>query len=304
MASTVPIAPPEQFDFNKPDEWPRWKNRFQQFLSASGLDKEVDERRVSTLLYCLNTDTDNVLTLRMTTERSTQNSYRNSTLTSRSNATWYFSVLNSTNLKVESAKRYIMALYSLVKRCDMALSRRKCYKIDCLLASTTQRCLKLSRWMWIWLSTNPKCHLAERSHERTDSAAAHSGQQECWRGQDSRPQRSKNAHKQHSHHAHRDPEIRGVVLKGKQTAPGDRCPAKGAICRKCNRKGHYAAACFSKTVATSAHELEAEDPAWMGAVTGNSDTSHPENSQEENPIQAGHGSRGDCDFRDHLPQAG
>lgn len=56
-------------------------------------------------------------------------------------------------------------------------------------------------------------------------------------------------------------EIRGVVLKGKQTAPGDRCPAKWAICRKCSRKGHYAAACFSKTVAASAYGLEAEDPA-------------------------------------------
>ena len=39
----------------------------------------------------------------------------------------------------------------------------------------------------------PKMSFGRRSRERTDSAAAHSGQQECWRGQDSRPQRSKNA---------------------------------------------------------------------------------------------------------------
>ena len=29
--------------------------------------------------------------------------------------------------------------------------------------------------------------------------------------------------------------------------------------------------CFSKTVAASAHEVEAEDPAFLGALTGNSD---------------------------------
>ena len=35
---------------------------FEQFLSASGLDKESDKRKVSTLLYCLGPDADDVLT--------------------------------------------------------------------------------------------------------------------------------------------------------------------------------------------------------------------------------------------------
>ena len=30
MAS-IRLAPPEPFDFSKPDEWPRWKRRFEQF---------------------------------------------------------------------------------------------------------------------------------------------------------------------------------------------------------------------------------------------------------------------------------
>ena len=32
-------------------------------------------------------------------------------------------------------------------------------------------------------------------------------------------------------------------------AAGDRCPAMGATCHKCNRKGHFSAQCFLKTVA-------------------------------------------------------
>ena len=35
---------------------------FEQFLSASRLDKESDERKVSTLLNCLGPDADDVLT--------------------------------------------------------------------------------------------------------------------------------------------------------------------------------------------------------------------------------------------------
>ena len=59
--------------------------------------------------------------------------------------------------------------------------------------------------------------------------------------------------------------------------PGDRCPAKQAICRKCNKKAHYAMCCFSKTAAASAHKVEAEDPAFLGALTNNSDISWTSN---------------------------
>ena len=61
MAKSILVAAPEQFDFKRPDEWLRWKHRFEQFLCASGLDKESDERKTSTLLYCLGPDADDVL---------------------------------------------------------------------------------------------------------------------------------------------------------------------------------------------------------------------------------------------------
>ena len=62
MATNIPIIPPEKFDFKKPDEWLKWKCRFQHFLSASGLDKEDEARQVSTLLYCLGDEAHDVLT--------------------------------------------------------------------------------------------------------------------------------------------------------------------------------------------------------------------------------------------------
>ena len=61
MANLIPIATPEQFDFKKKDEWPRWKRRFEQFLSASGLGKESNKSKASTLLYCLGPDADDIL---------------------------------------------------------------------------------------------------------------------------------------------------------------------------------------------------------------------------------------------------
>jgi len=62
MAANVSLKPPARFDFKLPYEWPKWKRRFQQYLTATGLDKENDAQNVSTLLYCLGEESDNVLT--------------------------------------------------------------------------------------------------------------------------------------------------------------------------------------------------------------------------------------------------
>ena len=51
--TSLRLGPPASFDFTHPDEWPRWKRRFQQFQVASGLALESEERQVSTLLYCM-----------------------------------------------------------------------------------------------------------------------------------------------------------------------------------------------------------------------------------------------------------
>ena len=37
---------------------------------------------------------------------------------------------------------------------------------------------------------------------------------------------------------------------GKEQHPKEKCPARDATCHRCQRKGHYSAQCYSKTVAT------------------------------------------------------
>jgi hypothetical protein len=60
MAS-VRLQPPSSFNFKTPDEWPRWKRRFEQFRLASGLSEESDNKQVSTLLYCMGEDAEEIL---------------------------------------------------------------------------------------------------------------------------------------------------------------------------------------------------------------------------------------------------
>ena len=59
--ATLQLKPPDHFDFKQPDNWPKWKKRFEQFRIASGLAKDDEARQVSTLLYCLGEEAEDVL---------------------------------------------------------------------------------------------------------------------------------------------------------------------------------------------------------------------------------------------------
>ena len=59
--ANIRFEPPPVFDFKNPDEWPHWKRRFEQFRLASGLAKEEESRQVSSLLYCLGEEGEDVL---------------------------------------------------------------------------------------------------------------------------------------------------------------------------------------------------------------------------------------------------
>jgi hypothetical protein len=57
----IRLQPPDPFNFRSPDDWPRWKRRFQQFREASGLSEGTATKQIGTLLYCLGEEADAVL---------------------------------------------------------------------------------------------------------------------------------------------------------------------------------------------------------------------------------------------------
>ena len=57
----VRLESPAPFNFRNPDEWTRWKWRFDQFRTASGLINDDAPKQTSTLLYCLGEGAESVL---------------------------------------------------------------------------------------------------------------------------------------------------------------------------------------------------------------------------------------------------
>lgn len=62
---------------------------------------------------------------------------------------------------------------------------------------------------------------------------------------------------------------------GDRHQPGARCPALGATFRKCQKKGHFSAQCFSKPIATVSATTEemGDQPSFLGAVSGGAEDS-------------------------------
>jgi len=121
------LQPPNPFDFKHPDEWPKWKCRFEQYFHTSGLAASKDEaRQVSTLLYCLGEDADDVLS---STNISTKERANFKEVLAKLDG--YFMVRKNVifertrftrrnQLLEETAEEYITALFRLVNSCNYA----------------------------------------------------------------------------------------------------------------------------------------------------------------------------------------
>ena len=61
MAQAATLQLPEQFNHSVPDAWPRWKKRFERYRVASALTEKSEEVQVSTLVYAMGGDAEDVL---------------------------------------------------------------------------------------------------------------------------------------------------------------------------------------------------------------------------------------------------
>ncbi|XP_062849175.1 uncharacterized protein K02A2.6-like [Trichomycterus rosablanca] len=61
--------------------------------------------------------------------------------------------------------------------------------------------------------------------------------------------------------------IRGACTRcGRNHADREQCPAKGKKCLKCNKTGHFASVCYSKTAVREITEADEDDTMFLGSV--------------------------------------
>ena len=117
------VTPPEKFSF-KPEEWPKWIQRFERFRKATGLDKQSGENQVNTLIYTMGEQADDIfISFEFTAEQEksyeeVKERFENHFIVKR-NVIFERAKFNSRNQRAgESVDSFITDLYGLARHCN------------------------------------------------------------------------------------------------------------------------------------------------------------------------------------------
>ena len=252
------LQPPELFDFKQPDEWTCWKRRFEQYRVASR------SPGVHTAVLMGEEAGDVLMTAKI--EEANRQKYDkvidkfDGFFKVRRNTDFERAKFNRHNQKDdESAEQYITALFHLQETCDFG-DGALADELLCDRIIVSIRDTKLSETLM--LDSDMSC-LDKVMRTVRQKEAVHEQNRQLKRGTQedpivvdhvsggSKPQKppGPRAHKkEEARNRTKSPQNHGLCKQsGKDHAPTDRCPAIGATCFKCNRKGHFS----SKSVVTT-----------------------------------------------------
>ena len=276
------LQPPTSFSFANSEEWPKWKRRFEQYRQASGLAEKGEERQVSTLLYCLGEDAEEVLDTTRISDEDRKKYQKvidafDKHFKVKKNIIYERARFNQrSQLPGESADRFITEVHRLAENCEFGGMKDELIR-DRLVVG-------------IWDSALSK-RLQLESELTLDKAKQFIRQRESVKTQQGllrQPQikqesNSLDAVKQSSTRR-KLPAIPQAVAKpmfnncrrcGAGAHPRQSCPARDATCYRCNRRGHFSSQCLSNTVAMisasaeqlpSNHSNQFEDLKYLDTV--------------------------------------
>ena len=263
----IRLQPPEPFNFRNPDDWQRWKRRFQQFREAAGLDESAQTKQISTLLYCLGEEAEAVLTSTNATAEERKDYKKvldkfDSFFKVRKNVIYERARFNKRNQQSgETAERYIMVLYDLAENCDYGDMREELIR-DRLVVGIRDNALseKLQLDATLTLETAKKSvrqREAVREQQQTLKGVENPASPVNAIG-NKRPNFRGNPRRRNEGQTQRNlPTSEKCGRCGRERHPRDKCPAKDAQCHKCKRTGHYSAMCRQKAVSLI----------WSGKIT-------------------------------------
>ena len=275
------LKPPESLDFSHPEDWPKWKRRFEQFRCASGLHEQDDTKQISTLLYCLGEEAEEVLLSTNPTEDE-KKAYDsviekfNTFFKVRNNVIYERARFNRWNqLESESAEQYIIELYKLAENCNYGRMKDEMIRDRLVIGirdDALSRQLQLDPDLTLE-TAKQKVRQREAVLEQQQELRGTAGLEELRHPTFSRRSSKRDdTRKPRQHAAIRKPQQKQCTRCGNELHPRNRCPAKDAICSKCGKRGHYHSLCYSKEVLEidnsddSDHESFDVESAFLGAV--------------------------------------
>ena len=291
----IRLQPPEPFNFRNPDDWPRWRNRFQQFRDASGLSTETASKQVSTFLYCLGEEAESVLASTGITPDDRKDYSKvlekvDGFFKVRKNIIYERARFNRRNQQSgETAEQYIMALYDLAQHCDYGEMKDEMIR-DRLVVGIRDSSLSEK------LQLDPALTLETAKKAIRQREAVHE-QQKVLKGNDrtigdcnldamqhrqQHTHRNRGQQRDHMRDSHSHADQRRVLNTrsgtnmrsgekcgrcGGNRHPRAKCPAKDEQCHHCKVKGHFSKVCRNKHLSAVQEDVNFTDSAFLDTIS-------------------------------------
>ena len=291
MASSVPLLPPERFDFAHPDTWPRWITRFERYRVAAGLSDKDEPVQVCTLMYAMGEEAEDILASFGLNEedRKKYDVVRErfaKHFVKQRNPIYERARFNQrAQQQGETVDAFVMALHTLSEHCEYGELRSQMIRdrlVVGLLDANLSEKLQLEADLKL-----------ESAVARARNNEAVKSQQPTIRGSATTPSvpptavdalhsRSKNKQPHRSTRSTgntwsagrqqaRTLPTRKCGWCGREQHPRERCSARNAKCKKCTKLGHYAAVCRStSSSSTAAVSVVKAEEVFLGSVQSGS----------------------------------
>ena len=262
-----------EFDFAKPEEWPRWSKRFEQFRQASDFASKTEEVQISTLVYSMGDKAEDLFQSFNLTEEAKKYStvkakFENHFVKCRN--TIYERVKFNCQKQEdgETVDEFVTDLYRLAEHCGYGILH------DELVRDRIVEGIKDSK-LSEKLQMTPDLTLESAVIEARHSEAVKK-QQSVVRGEMLREStieaaktcRQPRGLKPRNKFTRPAPRPQGCTRCG-QSQPHSRqqCPAKEVVCHKCRKKGRHKSCCKTR-VSIREVNLGSDDEVFLGVVHG------------------------------------
>ena len=269
------VSMPEPFTFSRPEEWVRWIRRFERFRVASGLTQKDGEVQVSTLIYAMGDQADDILRS-FTLSDNDRKSYAivkskfDNHFIRRRNVIFERAKFNRRRQEEsEPVETFITALYALAEHCGYGDLHDEMIR-DRIVVGIRNNALSEKMQLDSELTLSKAIAQVRQSEAVKQQQPLLRGQHDAPVGAVKRGRGGPNkgnkpntdntgtAHKQRCTRCGRNPTHNRAV-----------CPARDKTCDNCGKKGHFKAVCRSKAGVGGVDTTpEKTDSAFMGTVNG------------------------------------
>lgn len=260
--------PPADFSFDKPTEWPDWKQRFERYRVATKLNKDEGAVQVSCLICAMGAEAENIFKSFTFTEDRDKDDIK---IVLAKFDEYFFPRRNVIHERAcfhqrvqrpgEKAESFIRALYELSEHCDFGAAREEHIRDRIVVGIQDReisRRLQLMSDLTLALTiqtVRQSEEVAAQVSQQGDTAAAtlqevrHRNKSTNWK----QPRKQGKSNTSRKWGA----AERKCGKCGKSQHRGEeKCPAAKAACHNCHKMGHWARVCRSGRSVNAVTESE------------------------------------------------